>query len=87
MENFLLLIALLMVLMLYLVPSVIAFRRQHPKRWLLLLANVFTGFTVLGWILCFVWAFSALQKLRPSVDGCFIESRGASCGDRPQPKA
>ena len=59
MENFLLLIALLMVLMLYLVPSIIAFRRQHPKRWLLLIANILTGLTVIGWILCFVWAFSA----------------------------
>ncbi len=84
MEEFLLFVALMMVAVLYVVPSFIAFRRHHPKRWLLLLVNLISGFTVIGWVLCFVWAFSALQNLRPSVDGCFLDVRDTEGNDQPK---
>jgi hypothetical protein len=42
---------------LYLTPSFIAFYRDHEKKNLVLLANIFTGWTVVGLFACGWWAF------------------------------
>lgn len=44
---------------LYFLPSIIAFRRQHPNRIIILILNFLFGITVLGWLLLLVWAFRA----------------------------
>jgi len=49
-------IFLLSALFIYLIPTVIAFRNRHPKRGLILLVNVLTGFTVLGYVGAMLWA-------------------------------
>ena len=43
-------------LFVYLIPSVIAFRKGHPKRFFILLVNVLLGVTVLGYIGAMLWA-------------------------------
>lgn len=43
----------------YLIPSIVAFRRGHPNRWLILALNVTFGGTGIGWLGCLVWAFHA----------------------------
>ena len=45
----------------YIVPTIIAFRRKHPNRWLVLVVNVVFGATGLGWLGSLVWACSALH--------------------------
>jgi len=43
-------------------PSIIAFTRRHPNRWLIFVINLFGGVTVLGWLLAILWACRALHK-------------------------
>ena len=43
-------------LFVYLIPTVIAFRKGHPKRGLIFVVNLFLGITVLGYIGAMLWA-------------------------------
>ncbi|MBM0204558.1 superinfection immunity protein [Micromonospora sp. STR1s_5] len=47
---------------LYVLPSIIAFRRQHPNRWLILGLNVFLGETGILWVVALVWALRAAHR-------------------------
>lgn len=38
------------------IPTIVAFRRQHPNRWLIFVVNLAFGGTVVGWIAALVWA-------------------------------
>lgn len=42
--------------LLYLVPSVIAYSRHHRKRTLILMLNLLTGWTAIGWVISAVWS-------------------------------
>jgi hypothetical protein len=44
------------VLVLYLVPSIDAIYRKHPKTGWIVLLNLLAGWTLLGWAMAFVWA-------------------------------
>lgn len=37
-------------------PTLIAFVRRHPHRWLIFLVNAFAGPTVVGWFIALVWS-------------------------------
>jgi hypothetical protein len=43
---------------LHFLPSFFAFARQHPFRVPILLLNILLGWTVIGWVLLFLWAIS-----------------------------
>jgi hypothetical protein len=43
----------------YLGPAFTAHRRQHHNRAAITVLNVFLGWTVLGWIIALVWAYTA----------------------------
>jgi type VI protein secretion system component VasK len=53
---------LLVVALLYFVPTVIAFNRDHQNTRGIFILNVLIGWTVLGWIACLVWAATAVEK-------------------------
>ena len=44
---------------LYLVPSIDAIYRKHPKACWIILLNVLAGWTLLGWGMAFAWAEDA----------------------------
>ena len=46
----------------YLLPTIIAFRRHHPNRWLIMAVNVFLGGTGIGWAGALAWAFHAAHR-------------------------
>ena len=46
----------LAIVVLYLLPSLIAFGREHPRRQDVALANILLGWTLIGWIAVFLWA-------------------------------
>ena len=48
-------------LLLYLLPSIIAFRSGHPNRWVIFALNVFLGSTVIVWVGCLIWANKAVH--------------------------
>jgi len=47
--------------LIYMVPTIVAFRRNHPNRWLILALNLAFGGTVFGWVICIVWACQAIH--------------------------
>lgn len=50
-------IAFILVLLLVLfIPTIVAFRREHPNRWLIFIVNLAFGGTVVGWVAALVWA-------------------------------
>ncbi|MEI8315436.1 MAG: superinfection immunity protein [Verrucomicrobiota bacterium] len=50
------LIVVVIVLGIYLLPSIIAFRRKHHYRFIILGINVVMGLTGIGYLAAFVWA-------------------------------
>lgn len=44
------------------IPTIIAFYRNHPNRWLIGAINAVFGPTLLGWLVCLVWALSAAHR-------------------------
>lgn len=46
----------LAVVLVYLAPSIVAQRYQHPKQTIILMLNVALGWTIVGWIVALVWA-------------------------------
>jgi Na+/phosphate symporter len=49
----------------YLAPSIIAQRYQHPKQTIILMLNVSLGWTIVGWIVALAWALKARDPQRP----------------------
>ena len=52
-----LLIGLVVVALLYCLPTFIAFGKHHPNRWVILALNIFLGSTGIVWVVCLIWAF------------------------------
>lgn len=49
-------------IILYFLPSFIAFKREHPNRWPIFLINLVFGSTLLGWIGALIWALNAIHR-------------------------
>ncbi|UZE49812.1 superinfection immunity protein [Rhodopseudomonas sp. P2A-2r] len=45
----------------YVIPSVVAFRKSHPNRWIIFAINMAFGATVIGWIGALVWSMQAVH--------------------------
>lgn len=45
--------------LLYFVPSVVAMTRHHRNGVAIGMLNIFLGWTLLGWVIALVWAFTA----------------------------
>jgi hypothetical protein len=46
----------------FILPSIVAFRRDHPNRWIILVINVAFGGTIIGWGVAMVWALRAVHQ-------------------------
>lgn len=55
-------ILILLVILLYLIPTFIAFNRGHRNRWVIMIINVVFGGTVLGWLIALVWALNVVDS-------------------------
>jgi len=47
---------LMAIVLLYMLPTLIAFGREHPRRQDLAVVNILLGWTLIGWIAVFLWA-------------------------------
>lgn len=56
MDNTIFMIELLIALILYMLPTLIAFARDIPHRFLINVLNIVFGWTLIGWIICFLWS-------------------------------
>ena len=57
---------LLAIVVIYLLPTLIAFGREHPWRQDLAVANILLGWTLIGWIAVFLWASLAHVEDQPT---------------------
>ena len=53
----------------YIVPSIVAFRRNHPNRWIILVINLAFGTTIIGWGIALVWALRAAHRVGSTSSG------------------
>jgi hypothetical protein len=60
------LVAVIVAVCLFLLPTIIAFSRQHRNRFVIMLINIVFGATGLGWIGSLIWA---LNKIDDPVKG------------------
>ena len=51
----------LIAIVLFFLPTIIAFRRDHRNRWVIFLINFVFGATVLGWIGALIWAMNKID--------------------------
>ncbi len=51
-------ILFILALMIYFLPSFIAFKRHHASRYGILIINLFFGWTFLGWVISLAWSVS-----------------------------
>ena len=59
----------LIILAIYVAPTFVAFRRNHPNRWIILLINVVFGGTVIGWGIAMIWAVRAAHRVGTASSG------------------
>jgi Superinfection immunity protein len=59
-------IVLLLILLIYLLPTLIAYSREHPRRAEIVVVNIFLGWTLIGWIAVFLWAALAPAEEQPA---------------------
>lgn len=52
----------LFVLVVYAVPTIVAFYRGHPNRWPILIVNIAFGATFVGWLAALIWAAHAIHR-------------------------
>jgi len=65
----LLLLGAIIFCLIYMAPSIVAFRRNHPNRWLILVINFAFGGTIIGWGIVLVWALHAIHRLGAAASG------------------
>lgn len=59
-------IMLILVAVLYMLPTFIAFGREHPRRHDIAVFNILLGWTLIGWIAFFLWASLARVEDQPA---------------------
>ena len=59
MEHIVGFITIMVLFAVYLLPSVVASSRHHRNSNAILVANLFLGWTLLGWVICLIWASTA----------------------------
>jgi hypothetical protein len=52
-------VLLFLIATLYLLPTILAYGRDHPRRQQLGLMNILFGWTLIGWVATFLWAMLA----------------------------
>jgi hypothetical protein len=62
-------IGFLVFVLVYTLPSIVAFRRNHPNRWLILVINLAFGGTIIGWGIALAWAMRAVHRLGSASSG------------------
>jgi hypothetical protein len=56
----------LIIVVMYFVPSLIAFKRRHHNRAAIAGLNAVLGWTFIGWVVAFVWSLTVVQHARQS---------------------
>ncbi|GEM_PF-1974050 len=52
----------------YMIPSIVAYRRWHRSYKAIIALNILLGWTFLGWVVCLVWSLSGDTESRTLVE-------------------
>jgi hypothetical protein len=55
-EHTVFIILLLLCVIIYMLPTLIAYARDIPQRQTVTIVNIIFGWTLIGWFICFLWA-------------------------------
>ena len=50
-------LAMLIIVVVYFLPSAMAVKRNHESKWAIFILNLLAGWTLLGWVAAFIWSF------------------------------
>lgn len=59
--TFTIFILFVLIVVVYLTPTIIAYRREHAQRVAITWTNILLGWTFLGWVAAFVWSLTNPQ--------------------------
>lgn len=45
----------------FILPTIVAFGRSHPNRWVILLLNCLVGWTGIAWLAALIWAMNKVH--------------------------
>ena len=55
-------VLLIIALVLYFLPAIVAYRRRHQNESAIIVLNLLLGWTLLGWIAALVWASTQVTR-------------------------
>ncbi len=58
-DNAIMVILLLAIAGLYMLPTLVAYGRDIPQRQIITIVNIVLGWTLIGWVVIFLWAMMA----------------------------
>ncbi len=58
-DNTIEIVLLLLILVIYMLPTVIAYARDIPQRHTITVLDIVAGWTLIGWVILFLWAMMA----------------------------
>jgi Superinfection immunity protein len=64
----------------YFVPAIKAYQDRKTNKGAILALNIFLGWTLIGWVVALVWAFSKDTHVNPSVVLAIPPTLCTSCG-------
>jgi hypothetical protein len=62
-------LAVLVVAVIYFLPTMIAYARRHERRGSILLVDLFLGWTFVGWWFALIWAIVGKPEITPRSGG------------------
>ena len=55
-------IGITIILLLYFLPAIVAYKRKHRNATAILVLNILLGWTLLGWAIGLIWAFMKSEQ-------------------------
>lgn len=61
-QSYLGFVFLVLLIGLYFLPVIIAYRKNHQAIVGIIIVNIIVGWTLIGWIVCLIWSYSGSKK-------------------------
>ncbi|MCI5150757.1 MAG: superinfection immunity protein [Candidatus Electrothrix sp. MAN1_4] len=58
----------IVIAVIYSLPSIIAYKRNHHNALAIFLSNLFLGWTIIGWIVSIIWSGTAVKDKKESLE-------------------
>ena len=58
-DNTITVVMLMLIAIIYMLPTLVAYARDIPQRRMITVLNIIFGWTLIGWVVTFIWALSA----------------------------